>query len=98
MYANVVNIQYKSAMDADEAVKKIESSVVPEIRKLPGFKQFHLVRTGVASTMHIGIFESASTAEAGRKSVYPYLRETVSAHAAEPPRVDHGEVPLAVLG
>lgn len=98
MYANVVSIQYKSALDADEAIKKIETSVLPEVRKVPGFQRFHLVRTGETSTMHIGVFDTAANAEAGRKRVYPFLSETVAAHAADPPRVEHGDVRVSASG
>jgi len=96
MYANIVSIQYKSAEDAEEAVKKMEANILPQIRKVPGFQRFHLVRTSETSTLHIGIFDTSQNAEHGRSNVYPYLRDAVSAHVASPPSVQHGPVRLAI--
>lgn len=95
MYVNIVSLQYKSGVDAEEAVKKIENVIVPEIRKVPGFQRFHLVRTSETTTMHIGVFDSADNAEAGRKQVYPHLRDAINDHLENPARVEHGDVRIS---
>lgn len=92
MYANIVSIHYKSANDAEEALKKMESHILPEVRKVPGFRTFHLVRTSETTTLHIGVFDSPENAEKGRKDVYPVLRDMVMPHAEGSPNVQHGHV------
>lgn len=96
MYANIVSIRYKSPTDAEEGMKKIESDILPEIRKLDGFQRFNLVRTSETTTMHIGVFDTPEQAEKGRSSVYPRMRDTVLPHSAEPPNVQHGDVRISV--
>lgn len=95
MYANVVSLQYKTVADAEEALKKMENEVVPQVRKLAGFRTFHLVRTSETSSIHVGVFDSPEHAEKGRASVYPMMRDLVNIHLETSPRVEHGEVRIS---
>lgn len=95
MHANIVTIQYKSSADADASVKKLESEILPQVRRVDGFRGLTLIRTGPTTTLHTGIFADAHGAERARTDLAPVVRDALTDHMTEPPRIEHGDVQIS---
>lgn len=95
MHANVVTLQYKSPEDADEAVRRMLSEVLPHVKKTPGFHRVQLARIGPTTTVHFGVFDTQANAEKARVDVAPLMLSAIQRHLAQPPRIESGEIQLS---
>jgi hypothetical protein len=77
----------------DELVKKVDTSLVPRLSKLPGFGGYHLVEAGDGVVSSIGFFDTSEQADESTKVASTWLREEkLETAVPSPPKITVGEV------
>jgi hypothetical protein len=77
----------------DELTRKVNESLVPQLRKLEGFRGYYLVdvENGVFSSF--GLFEGATQADEATKIAASWVKaEKLESALPNPPRITSGKV------
>jgi hypothetical protein len=59
----------------NELTGKVNETLVPELRKLPGFKGYYLIEAGNGIFSSLGLFETPEQSEESSKRVAMWIRE-----------------------
>ena len=101
MYATIR--RYEAIDDAriDELIKKVDETLVPRLKKLPGFAGYQLINAGDGVVSSISFFETSEQADESTRVAGTWVRdENLQAAIPNAPRITAGEVvvgsPLAV--
>ena len=93
MHATIRRYEGVDATRTNEVVGKVNETLVPQLRKLPGFGGYYLIEAGNGVLSSLGLFETAEQAEESGKLASKWINdehfETVIPNA---PRITNGRV------
>jgi hypothetical protein len=94
MHATIRRYEGVQMTRKDEVVDKVNETLVPQLRKLPGFGGYYLIEDsngGVLSSL--GLFETPAQAEESTKVVSKWITdENFSSAIPNPPKITTGKV------
>ena len=64
MHATIRRYEGVDATRTDELTGKVKETLVPELRKLPGFAGYYLIDAGAGVFSSLGLFDSPEQAQA----------------------------------
>jgi hypothetical protein len=89
-------IRRYDGIDSDrtaEVVGKVNQSLVPELRKLPGFAGYYLIEAGNGVLSSLGLFHTAEQADESTKVVAKWIKtEDVASALPNEPKITSGKV------
>jgi hypothetical protein len=93
MHATIRRYEGVDAARTVEVVGKVNETLVPQLRKLPGFAGYYLIEADSGVLSSLGLFETAEQAEESGKLASKWINdehfETVIPNA---PRITNGKV------
>jgi hypothetical protein len=76
-----------------ELTRRIDTSLVPKLSKLEGFKGYYLIEAGDGVMSSLGLFESAEQADESTKVTASWVREEkLDTVLPNPPKITTGKV------
>jgi hypothetical protein len=75
MHATIRRYEGVDAARTDELTGKVKETLVPELRKLPGFAGYYLIDAGSGVFSSLGLFESAEQADASTPLVSKWITD-----------------------
>jgi hypothetical protein len=76
-----------------ELTTKVNETLVPQLRKLPGFKGYYLIEAGGGVFSSLGLFEAPEQVEESAKVAAAWVRdEKLDAAFPHPPTVTSGKI------
>jgi hypothetical protein len=77
----------------NEVVGKVKETLVPQLRKLPGFSGYYLIEAGNGVLSSLGLFETSEQAEeSGKLSAKWITDEQFSTVIPSAPKITSGKV------
>ena len=67
MYATIRRYEGVESARTNEVVGKVNETLVPQLRKLPGFAGYYLIEAGNGVLSSLGLFETSEQAEESGK-------------------------------
>ena len=93
MYATIRRYEGVDQARMDEVVGKVNATLVPQLRKLPGFAGYYLIETAEGVVSSLGLFETCEQAEESGKLASKWIDdEQFSAAIPSAPRITSGKV------
>ena len=93
MFATVRRYEGIDASHKDELTKKVGETLIPRLRKLPGFGDYFLIDTGDGVMSSITLFDTSSQASDSTRVASEWVRdEKLEGILGTPPKVTDGEV------
>ena len=93
MYATIRRYDGVDQNRTSELTGKVNETLVPQLRKLPGFKGYYLIEAGNGVFSSLGLFETAEQSEESTKVAATWIRDekfdTVLPNA---PKITSGKV------
>src|SRR5579864_4118770 len=74
MHATIRRYEGVDATRTNEVVGKVNETLVPELRKLPGFAGYYLVEADNGVMTSLGLFETSAQADESTKFVAQWIR------------------------
>ena len=92
MHATIHRYEGVNAGDATDVIRKVNETLVPQLRELPGFAGYYLIEGGgVLSSL--GLFDSSDQADASSEVVSKWIiDERVNAALPDAPKITSGYV------
>jgi hypothetical protein len=75
MHATIRRYEGVDQNRASELTGKVNETLVPELRKLPGFKGYYLIEAGNGIFSSLGLFETPEQGMESTKTVATWIRE-----------------------
>jgi hypothetical protein len=75
MHATIRRYEGVDAARTDELTGKVKETLVPELRKLPGFAGYYLIDAGAGVFSSLGLFDSAEQADASSPLVSKWITD-----------------------
>jgi hypothetical protein len=76
-----------------ELVKKADETLVPSLRKLPGFHGYYLIEAGNGILSSVGFFDTVEHADESARVASSWIREQqLETALPNPPKITTGEV------
>ena len=75
MHATIRRYEGVDAARTNEVVGKVNETLVPQLRKLPGFAGYYLIEGGNGVMSSLGLFETSEQAEESGKLVAKWINE-----------------------
>ena len=75
MHATIRRYEGVDATRTNEVVGKVNETLVPELRKLPGFAGYYLVEADNGVMTSLGLFETSAQADESTKLVAQWIRD-----------------------
>ena len=76
-----------------ELTRRIDTSLVPKLSKLQGFKGYYLIEAGDGVMSSLGLFESAEQADESTRVTASWVRdEKLDSVLPNPPKITTGKV------
>ena len=93
MHATIRRYEGVDSARTNEVVGKVNETLVPQLRKLPGFAGYYLIEAGNGVLSSLGLFETSEQAEESGKLASKWINdEHFSAVIPSAPKVTHGTV------
>ena len=93
MHATIRRYEGVDAARTTEVSAKVNETLVPELRKLPGFAGYYLIEAGNGVISSLGLFETPEQGEASSKLASSWVRdEKLEAAFPNPPKITSGKV------
>ena len=94
MYVTIRRYQ-ASPRDVGEIVRRVQESLVPIVRRTPGFVSFNLLDVGGGALASVGVFEQKTGAIASTRMAADWIKRAgLSDKLPTPPVVIEGDVAL----
>ena len=94
MYATVR--VYDSAEGLADAVAENRDEILGLFEDIPGFRGYHIVKTGPASCVSVTVFDDQAGAEASNQAARDWIAANLGGMSISPPQVHGGEVALTL--
>ena len=76
-----------------ELTGKVNETLVPKLRKLPGFKGYYLIEAGNGVLSSFGLFETSEQADESKNLVTKWINdENFTSLIPNPPKITSGKV------
>ena len=82
----------------EETVRRVREGLIPLLRPVPGFVDYHLVEAGDGTWVSISLFEDRAGADASTQTAGSWVRENLADLVQAAPRVITGEVRASSAG
>jgi len=93
MHATIRRYEGVDAARTNEVSAKVNETLVPQLRKLPGFAGYYLIEAGEGVISSLSLFETAEQAEESNKIVSTWITDENFASAIpNPPKITSGKV------
>lgn len=93
MHATIRRYEGVDTARTDEVVGRINETLVPQLRKLPGFAGYYLVEAGNGVMSSLGLFETSDQADASTRLVSKWIDdERFSSVLPNAPKITSGKV------
>lgn len=93
MFATIRRYEGVDPNRTDELTGKVNDTLVPQLRELPGFAGYYLIEAGHGVLSSLGLFESSEQAEASTMVVSKWITdESFSGVLPNAPKITSGEV------
>lgn len=93
MFATIRRYEGVDVTRTDEVTSKVDETLVPQLRNLPGFAGYYLVEAGNGVLSSFGLFETREQADESTKLVTSWVaKENLGQAIPNPPKITTGEV------
>jgi hypothetical protein len=93
MHATIRRYEGVDAARTDEVTGKVNETLVPQLRKLPGFAGYYLIEAGNGVLSSLGLFETPEQAEESTKVVAKWITdESFGTAIPNAPKITNGRV------
>ena len=93
MYATIRRYEGVDTTRTNEVAGKVNETLVPELRKLPGFAGYYLIEAGNGVFSSLGLFETTEQADESTKVVAKWITdENLDTAIPNAPRITSGKV------
>ena len=93
MHATIRRYEGVDVTRINEVVGKVNDTLIPELRKLPGFTGYYLVEGDSGVISSLGLFETSEQADESTMLVSKWITdEKLDSVIPNPPKVTTGEV------
>ncbi|HEX3057589.1 MAG TPA: hypothetical protein VHP82_15755 [Gaiellaceae bacterium] len=93
MHATIRRYEGVEATRTNEVVGKVNETLVPQLRKLPGFAGYYLIEAGDGVLSSLGLFETADQADESGRLVSKWINdEHFSTVIPSAPKITNGKV------
>jgi hypothetical protein len=93
MHATIRRYEGVDVTRTNEVTAKVNETLVPQLRKLPGFAGYYLIEAGNGVLSSLGLFETPEQAEKSNDVVATWItQENFSAAIPNAPKITSGKV------
>jgi hypothetical protein len=93
MFATIRRYEGVDKSRTDELVKKVDETLKPSLRELPGFSGYYLIDTGNGVMTSVGFFDTAAHADASANVASVWVREQkLDGALPNAPKITSGEI------
>jgi hypothetical protein len=93
MHAIVRRYEGIDSKRTDELKRKVDESLTPRLRKLPGFSGYFLIEAGDGVMSSVNFFDTSAHADESTRVVANWLREEkLESLVPNPPKITGGKV------
>ena len=93
MHATIRRYEGVDTTRTDELTGKVNETLVPQLRKLPGFSGYYLIEAGNGVLSSLGLFETSEQAGESTKIVSKWITdENFSSAIPNAPKITSGKV------
>jgi hypothetical protein len=93
MHATIRRYEGVDQARTNEVVGKVNETLMPKLRTLPGFAGYYLVESGNGVLSSLGLFETAEQAEESSKLVSKWINdERLGEAIPSSPKITNGKV------
>ena len=93
MHATIRRYEGVDTTRMNEVVGKINATLVPQLRDLPGFSGYYLIEAGNGVLSSFGLFETAEQADESKTLVTKWISdENFNTLIPNPPKITSGKV------
>jgi hypothetical protein len=93
MFATIRRYEGVDVTRTDEVTRKVNETLVPQLRDLPGFAGYYLIEAGNGVMSSFGLFETREQADESTKLVTKWIAsENLDRAIPNPPQTTSGEV------
>ena len=93
MHATIRRYEGVDATRINELVGKVNETLVPQLRELPGFSGYYLIETGDGVLSSFGLFETSEQADESKKLVTKWINdENFVGALPNAPKITSGKV------
>ena len=93
MHATIRRYEGVDMSRTNEVTSKIKQTLVPQLRKLPGFEGYYLIEAGNGVLSSLGLFETSEQAEESTKHVSKWITdENFTSAIPNAPKITSGKV------
>ena len=93
MYATIRRYEGVDAARTSELVDKVNETLVPQLRELPGFSGYYLIEAGNGVLSSLGLFETLAQADESTKLVSKWIiDENFDKAIPNAPKITSGKV------
>jgi len=93
MFATIRRYEGVDMTRASEITRKVDDTLVPQLRDLPGFAGYYLIDAGNGVMSSFGLFETREQADESTMLVSKWIAtENFSRALPNPPKITSGEV------
>jgi hypothetical protein len=93
MHATIRRYEGVDMTRTNEVASKVNQTLVPQLRKLPGFTGFYLIEAGNGVLSSLGLFETSEQGDESTKVVAKWITdENFSTAIPNEPKITSGKV------
>jgi len=93
MHATIRRYEGVDTTRTDEVAGKVNETLVPQLRKLPGFSGYYLIEAGNGVLSSLGLFETSDQAGESTKVVSKWITdENFNSAIPNAPKITSGKV------
>ena len=93
MHATIRRYEGVDATRMNEVVRKVNETLVPQLRELPGFAGYYLIEAGNGVMSSLGLFETSEQADQSTKLVSKWITDENFQNAIpNAPKITSGKV------
>ncbi len=93
MYATIRRYEGVDTTRTNEVASKINETLVPQLRKMPGFAGYYLIEGGNGVLSSLGLFETSTQGDESTKVVAKWITdENFSSMIPNAPKITSGKV------
>ena len=93
MFATIRHYEGVDVTRINEVTSKVNETLVPQLRELPGFAGYYLIEAGSGVVSSFGLFETREQADESSKLVAEWIAsENLAGAVPNPPKITSGKV------